>query len=130
MVGFVSEKELITHYFASKSANYHGLYVVFNNLSWHSLHFLTSFLKQKSKGAFAFLSSKEQLIDTSLRATVDIFSTRAQSRDILTTVEIAVGHLEEVAVDKRQRVTVESFQLFTTEMAMGLIAAGYLWCPQ
>lgn len=107
-----------------------GFFVVYNNLSWHSLDFLTSFLKhQKCEGAFAFPSSKEQLIDTSLRAILDISNTTAQSGAILTTMKIAVGQPEEVAVDKRQCVVVKSSHFYITEMAMGLITAGFLQCP-
>ena len=103
---------------------------MYNNLSGHSLDFLTSFLKhQKCEGAFAFPPSKGQLIDTSLRAILDISNTTVQYRAILTTMKTAVWHPEEVAVDKRQRVMVESSQLFTTEMAMGLIIAGFMQCP-
>lgn len=48
---------------------------------------------------FAFLSSKGQLIDTSLRAVLDISNTTAQFRGILTTIKTAVGHSEEAAMD-------------------------------
>lgn len=76
-----------------------------------------------------FLSSKRQLIDTLLRAILDISNTTAQSRAILTTMKAAAGHPEEVVVDRRWCVIVKRFQLFTTEMAMGLITTGVLWCP-
>lgn len=69
------------------------------------------------------------LIDTSLRVILDISNTMAAFRAILTTLKTAVGCPEEVTVDKRCMGWSRAFSS-TTEMAMGLITAGFLWCPQ
>lgn len=129
---------LITGCFASQTANYCGLfskkkkycylysnfYFLCSNLRWHNLDFLTSFLKNVKK--YSHFCHPSMTNRHTTEVCLDISDTTKQFRGILTTLKTAVEHPEEVTVDKRWLRSLSS----TTEMAMGLITAGFLWCPQ